>query len=82
MGKSRDVIQILTLILIGMFIPFLGSILITFGLNLSNTDHLMKIISAFGYFLLIFAVEFAVVYLYFKISGKIASKKMDKYKPK
>ena len=82
MGKNRDIIQILAFILIGMFIPFLGSILITFGLNLSNTDHLLKIGSAFGHFLLIFGIEFGIIYLYFKISGKIASKKIDNYKPK
>ena len=76
MGKNRDFIQILTLVLIGMFIPFLGSILINYGYNL------MKIVSTFGYFLLIFALELGFVYLYFTISNKIALKKIEKYKQK
>lgn len=76
MGKNRDLIQILSLVIIGMFIPFLGSITITYGLNIT------RIASTFGYFLLIFAIELAIVYLYFAISNKIASKNMKKYKPK
>jgi len=74
MGKNRDLIQILSLVLIGMFIPFLGSMAITYGWNLE------KIIITFGYFLLIFGVELAIVYLYFTISNKIAYKTMEKYK--
>lgn len=82
MGKTRDTIQILIIVIIGMFIPFLGSIIITFGLDISNMDNLLKIGSTFGWFLLIFAIELFVVYLYYRITNKIASKKMDKYKPK
>jgi len=76
MGKNRDLIQILLLVLIGMFIPFLGSITITYGLNIT------RVATTFAYFLLIFAIELAIVYLYFTISNKIASKNMKKYKPK
>jgi hypothetical protein len=76
MGKNRDLIQILSLVLIGMFIPFLGSITITHGWNP------VKIATTFGYFLLIFGTELGVVYLYFSISNKMASKNMEKYKPK
>lgn len=77
MGKNKDLIQILIIILIGMFIPFFTSIAINYGTN----DYL-KIATTFGYFLLIFAVELGIVYLYFATSGWIANKQIDKYKPK
>ena len=76
MGKNRDLIQILLLVLIGMFIPFLGSITITYGLNIT------RVATTFAYFLLIFAIELAIVYLYFTISNKMAGKNMKKYKQK
>jgi hypothetical protein len=82
MGKSRDLIQILIIVIIGMFIPFLGSIVITFNLDITNTNNIMKIGSTFGWFLIIFAIELAVVYIYYQLTNKFASKKMDKYKPK
>jgi len=82
MGKTRDLIQILIIVIIGMFIPFLGSILITFGLDVTKLDDLLKVGSTFGWFLLIFGVELGVVYLYYHITNKIAGKKLDKYKPK
>ena len=76
MGKNTDLIFILSLVIVGMFIPFLGSIAINYGLDL------MKIGSTFAYFLLIFAVELAIVFLYFTISNKVSNKNMKKYKPK
>ncbi len=82
MGKNKDLIQILTLVLIGMFIPFLISITITYGLDLTNMDDLIKIGSTFGYFLLIFGIELLIVYLYFTIVNKMANKNMEKYKPR
>ena len=82
MGKTRDLVQILLIIIIGMFIPFLGSIIITFGLDISNLDNLWKIITTFGWFLIIFGIELIAVILYYQIRNKIASKKFDKYKPK
>ncbi len=82
MGKTRDLIQILIIVIIGMFIPFLGSILITFGLDVTKLDDLLKVGSTFGWFLLIFGVELGVVYLYYHITNKIADKKLDNYKPK
>jgi len=75
MGKNRDLIQIIILVLIGMFIPFLGSILINFELNISDFKDLIKIAGTFGYFLLIFAIELAIVYLYFTIINWSANKK-------
>lgn len=74
MGKNRDLIYILTLVIIGMFIPFLGSITINYGFDLYT------IASTFGYFLLVFALELGFVYLYFTISNKRALKKIEKYK--
>ena len=82
MGKNRDLIQILIIVIIGMFIPFLGSIIITFGLDITNTNNLLKIGSTFGWFLIIFTIELGLVYFYYQLTNKIASKKIDKYKPK
>jgi len=76
MGKNTDLIFILSLVIVGMFIPFLGSIVINYGLDL------MKIGSTFAYFLLIFAIELSIVFLYFTISNKASNKNMGKYKPK
>lgn len=82
MGKTTDLISTLIIVIIGMFIPFLGSIVITFGLDFTNFNDLLRVGSTFGWFLLIFGIELVVVYLYYKITNKIASKKLDKYKPK
>jgi hypothetical protein len=82
MGKNKDLIQILIIIIIGMFIPFLGSIIITFGLDITNMNNLIKIGSTFAWFLIIFAIELVLVFFYFQITNKIAGKKMDKYKTK
>jgi len=82
MKISRDLIVILLLVIIGMFVPFLGSIVITFGLDFTKIDNIMKIGKTFGWFLVIFALELAVVYIYYKTTNKIAKKKLEKYKPK
>jgi hypothetical protein len=82
MGKNRDLVQILALVLIGMFIPFVGSIAITYGLDFTDIDNWLKIGSTFGYVWLIFAGELGLVILYFTISTKLASKKLDKHKSK
>ena len=82
MGKNTDLASILLIVIIGMFIPFLGSIVITFDLDITNTDNLLKIGSTFFWFLIIFAIELAAVYIYYQLTNKFASKKMDKYKPK
>jgi len=76
MGKNTDLILILSLVIIGMFIPFLGSMTINYGLDVP------KIVTTFGYFLLIFGIELFIVYLYYALSSKIANKNMDRYKPK
>ena len=68
--------MILVLVIIGMFIPFLGAITINYGFNIRN------IAVTFGHFLLIFGIELVVVYLYFSLSNRWAKKNMDKYRPK
>ena len=82
MSINRDLIQILIIIIIGMFIPFLGSIVIIFNLDITDTNNVMKITSTFVWFLIIFAIELAIVYIYYTVTNKLANKKMDKYKPK
>ena len=76
MGKNRDLLKVLLLILIGMFIPFLGSITLTYGF-VPRT-----IIVTFIYFIVIFGFELGFVYLYFSLSARRANKKMKQYKPK
>ena len=76
MGKHKDIAGILLMIVIGIFIPFLGSIVIAFGLDLTNLENWLKIVSTFGWFLLIFGIELIVVVLYYTITNKIASKKI------
>ena len=81
MGKHRDLIGILLIVILGMFIPFLFSILIVFGLDFTNPADIWKIASTFGWFLLIFAIELVIVYLYFSVSNKSAENRLKKYKP-
>jgi len=82
MGKNRDLIQIISIVIIGMLIPFLGSIILTFNLDITDTNNLLKIIFAFGYFLIFFGIELIFVFLYYQIINKIAGKKIDNYKPR
>jgi len=79
MGKNRDVIQILLIVILGMFIPFVGSIAINYGMNLTLFDDWYKISSTFGYFLLIFGIELLAVYVYYNVSNKIATKRLEKF---
>jgi hypothetical protein len=72
----------MTLVIVGMFIPFFFSIVINFGLDFSNMADLIKIGLTFGYFLLIFGIELSVVYLYFSLTNLYANKNFEKYKPK
>ena len=82
MGKTRDLIQVLLIVIIGIFIPFLGSIVINFNLDIIKMNNIVKIGFTFLWFLLIFGIELLAVYLYYQITNKIASKKIDKIKPK
>jgi len=81
MGKNRDLAGILLLVVIGMFIPFFGSIVLTYGFDFSLLADWFKIGRTFFYFLLIFGVEMLGVFLYYNITSKIASKKIKEYKP-
>jgi hypothetical protein len=65
-----------------MFIPFLGTLIISFQVNIFSFDGFMKIISTFFIFLVIFGVELGIVYLYFYISNQFAEKKLDKSRRK
>jgi hypothetical protein len=76
MGKNRDLLTVLLLILIGRFIPFLGSITLSYGFAVQ------KILVTFLYFLVFFGCELGVVYIYFTFSGRRANKKIEQYKPK
>ena len=78
MGKNRDLIIILLIVIIGMFIPFLGSISIMFNITLTRPDSWWTIGKTFGWFLLIFGFELGAVYLYFTITNSVAQKKIDK----
>ena len=82
MSKNIDVAKILLIVIIGMFIPFLGSLAIVYGMDVTNTDDLWKIGSTFGYFLLIFAIELIIVFIYYKLSNQMAEKKLEKTKKK
>jgi len=50
MGKHRDLAGILIMVIIGMFIPFAGSIAITFCSDITNLENWFKIGSTFGPF--------------------------------
>ena len=81
MGKHRDLAGILLLVIIGIFIPFFGSVAITYGFDFTKMGDWLKLGSTFVYLLLIFGIELLAVFLYFNITSKIASKKIKKYKP-
>jgi hypothetical protein len=74
MGKNRDLAQILTLVIIGMFIPFFGSIALSYGINA------FKIATTFGFFLVFFGLELGVVYMYFASSNWLAERHMKNKK--
>jgi hypothetical protein len=80
MSKRRDLVQILLIVIIGMFIPFLISIVISFSLDITNLDHLSKVGTTFLWFLLIFGIELFSVFLYFNITYRIANKKLDDFR--
>lgn len=82
MSKRKDLISILAIVIIGMFIPFFISINLTFGLNFTNIDNLFKIGSTFFWFLIIFGIELAAVYLFYYITNKTAKEKLDELKLK
>jgi len=82
MGKNTDLAIILSIVLLGMLIPFIGSLVLTFGIDISCICGWKRILSAFGYFILIFGIELVLVLLYFSISNKYYKKKLDKFNKK
>jgi hypothetical protein len=81
MGKHRDLIGILLLVIIGIFIPFLIAISLTYGFDYTQSSEWIKIGTTFGYFLIFFGIELLVVYVYYKITSSIANKKLEQFKP-
>jgi hypothetical protein len=81
MGRHRDLVGILLIVIIAMFIPFLGSIAISYGFDFTNFGNWLRIVSTFGWYLLIFGLELIFVFLYFKILNKIANEKIKNLKP-
>ncbi len=82
MGKNIDLIQILIIVIAGMFIPFFLSLTIIYGLDLSNIEDLIKIFSTFGVFLIIFGIELIIVFFYFFITNLMANKQINNQKDK
>lgn len=80
MGKNIDLIQILILVISGMFIPFFFSLFINYGLDISNIQDIIKILSTFGLFLLFFGIELIIVYIYFNLTNLLAIKKIKNLK--
>ena len=78
MGKKTDLAVVLSIVLLGMLIPFIGSIVFTFGVNITCFCGWKTVLTAFGYFILIFAVELLFVFSYFSITNKYYKKKLDK----
>jgi hypothetical protein len=76
MSKNRDLLQILIIVIIGMFIPFIISVTLVYGFQLSD------ILVTFGYFIIVFGIELGIVYGYFAVTNWYAMKKLDKIKPK
>jgi len=82
MGKNRDLALILLIVLIGMLIPFIGSVVFTFGIDITCVCGWKKILSAFVIFILIFGIELLVVLSYFSLSNKFYKKKLDEFNKK
>ena len=82
MSKNKDLIQILIIVIAGMFIPFFLSVIINFGIDISNINDLTKILLTFCLFLIIFGIELIFVYIYFYLTNLYATKKMKNKKSK
>ena len=80
MSKNKDLIQILIIVIIGMAIPFFLSLIISYNIDLSNFQNIIKIFLTFAFFLIIFGIELIIVYVYFFITNLIANKKINNQK--
>ena len=78
MGNNRDVVNILLLVTIGMFIPFVGSLALVFKIDLFAVEGWVFIFSTFFYFLVIFGIELGVVYVYYTLTNRFAQKSFQK----
>jgi len=76
MSRHRDIAGILVLVIIGMFVPFSGSVLLFYGLSLD------RLLLGFLVFLVLFGLELGVVVVYFKVSGKRAAAEVERLRPK
>lgn len=78
MRIDKDLIQIIVIVIIGMYIPFMAAIIINFNVDISSFKNFLKVSSTFSIFLLFFALELLIVYLYFQLTNRIARKKIKK----
>lgn len=76
MGRYRDIAGILGLVILGMFIPFCGSIAIIYGVSVG------RLLLGFLVFLVVFGLELGTVYAYFKVSGKRSAAEVERLRPK
>lgn len=76
MGRYRDIAGILGLVVLGMFIPFCGSILVIYGFAVD------RVLLGFLVFVVIFGIELGTVYAYFKVSGKRSAGEVERLRPK
>jgi hypothetical protein len=67
---------ILGLVILGMFIPFSGSIILMYGLDVRS------LALGFVAFLVLFGLELGVVVAFFKLGGKKASAEIERLRPK
>lgn len=77
MGKHKDLIQLLLIIIIGMFIPFFLSIAYMYNLDIRSAQGWSSILSTFGLFLFIFGVELGIVFVYFYLTNMVAEKRLQ-----
>ena len=76
MSRNRDIAGILGLVILGMFIPFCGSIIVVYGFAVN------RLLLGFLVFLVIFGLELGMVYAFFKMSGKRAAAEVERLRPK
>jgi hypothetical protein len=81
MGKNRDVVNILILVTIGMFIPFIGSLILAFDIDPMTVSGWRTIFLTFFYFLIIFGIELGFVYVYYNLTNKVAQRSFGNSAP-
>jgi hypothetical protein len=74
MGNTLDIIKILLLVIMGMFIPFIGSLALAFNIDLLMLQGWELIITSFLYFLVFFGMELALVFVYYTLTNRMAQK--------